>query len=404
LSAERNRRKFCRGRDVRARFHDVRVGEAAVDTPQVRHPQRAESRSTLARMRDQLDLTEPRPLVTTNVFWRHAAQFATVGIFLIMFGALLDFARPVVLPIVSAAVFGTMLGPLARLATKRGIPPALFAVAAVGFFLLLLQAITVMVSAPLVDWIGKTPELVNAIKGKLQGLERGLAAFHSLQSLLGTGGSGLQIDLAGLVQPTVVFLSPTIGELLIFFTTLFFFLLDRDGLRKHMILLFKDQEDRLRVIRILNDLERNLSRYIGTVTVINLAIGVITAVGAWLLGFNTPVLFGALAFVCNYIPYIGPAIVTVALFAVGLISFPSLAYAAIAPALFVALTTFEGHIVTPNIVGRRLTLNPLGVFLSLAFWTWLWGPIGAFLSVPFLIFGLVIVRHLLVADDVELPD
>ena len=191
---------------------------------------------------------------------------------------------------------------------------------------------------------------------------------------------------------------------MIFFTTLFFVLLDRDSLRKHMILLFKDQDDRLRVIRILNDVERNLSRYIGTVTVINLAIGVITAVGAWLLGFNTPVLFGALAFVCNYIPYIGPAIVTVALFAVGLISFPSLAYAAIAPCLFVALTTFEGHIVTPNVVGRRLTLNPLGVFLSLAFWTWLWGPIGAFLSVPFLIFGLVIVRHLLVADDVELPD
>jgi predicted PurR-regulated permease PerM len=375
-----------------------------VDTPQVRHPQRAESRSTLARMRDQLDLTEPRPLVTTSVFWRQAAQFATVGIFLIMFGAFLDIARPVVLPIVSAAVFGTMLGPLGRLATNRGIPPALFAVAAVGFFLLLLQAITVMVSAPLVDWIGRTPELVNAIKGKLQGLERGLAAFHSLQSLLGNGGSGLQIDLAGLVQPTVVFLSPTIGELLIFFTTLFFVLLDRDSLRKHMILLFKDQDDRLRVIRILNDVERNLSRYIGTVTVINLAIGVITAVGAWLLGFNTPVLFGALAFVCNYIPYIGPAIVTVALFAVGLISFPSLAYAAIAPCLFVALTTFEGHIVTPNIVGRRLTLNPLGVFLSLAFWTWLWGPIGAFLSVPFLIFGLVIARHLLVADDVELPD
>jgi len=375
-----------------------------VDTPQVRHPQRAESRSTLARMRDQLDLTEPRPLVTTSVFWRHAAQFATVGIFLIMFGAFLDIARPVVLPIVSAAVFGTMLGPLGRRATNRGIPPALFAVAAVGFFLLLLQAITVMVSAPLVDWIGKAPELVNAIKGKLQGLERGLAAFHSLQSLLGNGGSGLQIDLAGLVQPTVVFLSPTIGELLIFFTTLFFVLLDRDSLRKHMILLFKDQDDRLRVIRILNDVERNLSRYIGTVTVINLAIGVITAVGAWLLGFNTPVLFGALAFVCNYIPYIGPAIVTVALFAVGLISFPSIAYAAIAPCLFVALTTFEGHIVTPNIVGRRLTLNPLGVFLSLAFWTWLWGPIGAFLSVPFLIFGLVIVRHLLVADDVELPD
>jgi predicted PurR-regulated permease PerM len=374
-----------------------------VDTSQVRPPQRAETKSTLAQMRDQLDLTEPQPLVTTSVFWRQAAQFATVGIFLIMFGAFLDIARPVVLPIVSAAVFGTMLGPLARMATKRGIPPALFAVAAVAFFLLLVQAITIMVTAPLIDWVGKAPELVNVIKSKMQALESGLATFHSLQSLLGSR-PGIQIDLAGLVQPTVVFLTPTIGELLIFFTTLFFVLLDRDSLRKHMIMLFKDQDDRLRVIRILNDVERNLSRYIGTVTVINLAIGAITTIGAWILGFSTPMLFGALAFVCNYVPYIGPAIVTAVLFAVGLVSFPSLAYAAIAPALFVALTTFEGHIVTPNIVGRRLTLNPLGVFLSLAFWTWLWGPIGAFLSVPFLIFGLVIVRHLLVVDEVELPD
>jgi predicted PurR-regulated permease PerM len=374
-----------------------------VDTPQTRPPARTESKSTLAQMRDDLDLTEPRPLVTTSVFWRQAAQFATVGIFLIMFGAFLDIARPVILPIVSAAVFGTMLGPLARMATRRGIPAALFAVAAVAFFLLVVQAITIMVTAPLIDWIGKAPELVNVIKSKMQALESALATFHSLQSLLGSR-QGIQIDLAGLVQPTVVFLTPTIGELLIFFTTLFFVLLDRDSLRKHMILLFKDQDDRLRVIRILNDVERNLSRYIGTVTVINLAIGAITTIGAWILGFNTPLLFGALAFVCNYVPYIGPAVVTLALFAVGLISFPSLAYSAIAPALFVALTTFEGHIVTPNIVGRRLTLNPLGVFLSLAFWTWLWGPIGAFLSVPFLIFGLVIVRHLLVNDEVELPD
>jgi predicted PurR-regulated permease PerM len=320
-----------------------------------------------------------------------------------MFGAILDIARPIILPIASAAVFGTMLGPLARLAAKRGIPAWLFALSTVSFFLLLLQAITVMVSAPLVDWIGRAPELAQVIKSKLQALESGLAAFHSLQSVLG-GSSGIKVDLTGLVQPAVGFVTPTIGELLIFLTTLFFVLLDRVDLRKHMILLFNDPDDRLRVIRILNDVERNLSRYIGTVTVINLAIGVITAAGAWLLGFKTPLLFGALAFVCNYVPYIGPAIVTAVLFAVGLISFPSLAYAAIAPALFVGLTTFEGHVVTPSIVGRRLTLNPLGVFLSLAFWTWLWGPVGAFLSVPFLIFGLVIARHLVVADEGELPD
>jgi predicted PurR-regulated permease PerM len=313
-------------------------------------------------VRDQPD-THPHPHVMPTTFWRQAAQVATVGIFLILFGAFLDLARVVLLPVIAA-----------------------------------------MVMAPLIDWIGRMPELAGTLRSKLEAIERGVAAFQSLQSVFGHVNSGLSIDLAALLQPTVAFLTPTIGELLIFFTTLFFVLLDRVDLRKHIILLFKDQDDRLRVIRIMNDLERKLSRYIGTVTVINLAIGAITALGAWAVGLPNPVLFGALAYVCNYVPYIGPAVVVVVLFAAGLVAFPSIAYATIAPLLFVGLTTIEGHLVTPNIVGRRLTLSPLGVFLSLAFWTWLWGPVGAFLSVPFLILGLVIVRHLFGADEGELPE
>ncbi len=364
----------------------------------------AQGRPSVVRMRDQLELSDPRPAVTPATFWRQASQLATVGIFLIMFGAFLDLARAVLLPIVAAAVIGTMLSPLGRMAAKRGIPSGLFATAAVGFFLLLAQGLTAMVTAPLIDWIGRMPELAAILRTKLQALERGLATLHSLESMFGATKTGMSIDVGALLQPTVAFLTPTIGELLIFLTTLFFILLDRADLRKNLILVFKDQEDRLLAIRIINDLERNLSRYIGVVTVINLGIGVITAFGAWMVGLPSPVLFGALAYVCNYVPYIGPAVVVVVLFAAGLVSFPSLAYASLAPLMFVALTTIEGHVVTPNIVGRRLTLSPLGVFLSLAFWTWLWGPVGAFLSVPFLILGLVIVRHLFGADEGELPE
>jgi len=364
----------------------------------------AQARPSVARIRDRPEPPDPPPAVAPAAFWRQAAQIATVGIFLIMFGAFLDLARALLLPIVCAAVVGTMLGPLGQMAARRRVPAWAFALAAVGFFLLFAQVIAAMVMAPLVDWIGRMPELAGILRNKMAALERGMAAFQSLQSVFGHVNSGLSIDLSALLQPTVAFLSPTIGELLIFLTTLFFVLLDRADLRRHMILVFKDQEDRLSVIRIINDLERNLSRYIGTVTVINLGVGAITAFGAWMLGFSSPVLFGALAFVCNYVPYIGPAVIVVVLFAAGLVSFPSLAYAAVAPLLFVALTTIEGHVVTPNIVGRRLTLSPLAVFLSLAFWTWLWGPVGAFLSVPFLILGLVIVRHLFGEDEGELPE
>jgi len=357
-----------------------------------------------ARVRDQLDITDPHPLVAPGLLWRHAAQLATVGIFLILFCAVLDLARLVLLPITAAAVIGTMLGPLARMAANRGLPAWLFATLAVVFFLLVLQGITVMISAPLVDWAGRVPELIALIRGKLEAFKGWVANFHALQAMLGGRGGGVTIDIGALVQPAVAFLTPTIGELLLFFTTLFFVLLDRDDMRKYVILLFGDQEDRLRVIRILNDVERNLARYIGTVTLINLAVGALTALGTWLLGFPSPALFGALAFVCNYIPYLGPAVVVVVLFLAGIVSFPSLAYAAVAPCLFVALATLEGHVITPSVVGRRLTLNPLGVFLNLAFWTWLWGPVGTFLSVPLLIFGLVIMRHLVVEDEGELPE
>ncbi|HEY5215755.1 MAG TPA: AI-2E family transporter, partial [Pseudolabrys sp.] len=91
------------------------------------------------------------------------------------------------------------------------------------------------------------------------------------------------------------------------------------------------------------------------------------------------------------------------LFGVGLIQFPTLTHALIAPVFFIGLSTLEGNFITPTIVGRRLTLSPLGVFLSLIFWTWMWGPVGAFLATPLLIIGIVAAHHLFPRDDVSLP-
>jgi predicted PurR-regulated permease PerM len=129
----------------------------------------------------------------------------------------------------------------------------------------------------------------------------------------------------------------------------------------------------------------------------------VVAVGAWLLGLPSPVIFGFLAALLNYIPYIGPACMVFILFGAGLVSFPSLGQALMVPAAFVGLTTVEGQFLTPAILGHQLTLNPLTIFLSLAFWAWLWGPIGAFLAVPIAIIGLVTVTHLF-PDESKLPE
>jgi predicted PurR-regulated permease PerM len=114
--------------------------------------------------------------------------------------------------------------------------------------------------------------------------------------------------------------------------------------------------------------------------------------------------FGLLAALLNYMPYIGPALMVLVLFGVGLVTFPSLGQAVVAPLGFVALTTAEGHFITPRIVGRCSTLNPLLVFLALAFWTWMWGPLGAFLAVPLSIILLFVVQHLFPVDDARLPE
>jgi predicted PurR-regulated permease PerM len=140
------------------------------------------------------------------------------------------------------------------------------------------------------------------------------------------------------------------------------------------------------------------------VTMINAALGVIVALGAWLLGLPNPAIFGLLAALLNYVPYVGPAVMVVVLFGVGLVTFPFLGQALLAPAGLLALTTMEGHFITPTIVGRRLTLNPLLVLLALAFWTWIWGPFGAFLATPLCIIGLVVFNHLFPTDDAKLPE
>jgi predicted PurR-regulated permease PerM len=154
----------------------------------------------------------------------------------------------------------------------------------------------------------------------------------------------------------------------------------------------------------MNDIEGSLSTYLLTITAINFCLGLATIAMTYYIGLSAPVIWGALAFVLNYIPYIGPGIMEVALFSMGLLVFSTLAPALIAPLLFMALTFVEGHFITPNIVGRQMTMNALAVFLGLAFWTWLWGPIGAFLATPILIMANVAMHHLYPTRSGTLPD
>jgi predicted PurR-regulated permease PerM len=237
-------------------------------------------------------------------------------------------------------------------------------------------------------------------------LDRPLAALRELQEVLvPASGTSVAVESSqwGMVTPVVAFVTPAVAQLTLLFVTLIFFLATQIDFRRYMASFFTSRDAKLRFIRITNDIEDNLAVYVATVTAINFGLGVAVALGAWLFGLPNPIILGILAMVLNYIPYIGAACMTVVLLGVALVTFPSLGYALVPPAAFVGLATIEGQFITPAVLGQRLTLNPLAVLLSLAFWAWLWGPIGAFLAVPLTIMGLVALHHLFPPDESKLP-
>lgn len=333
--------------------------------------------------------------------------FALVGLLTICVVAVLYVAKVFFLPVVMAFIVGTMLSPAAAYLEKRHIPRSVSAVLIVTAVCGLAVFIVGLISAPLMEWSTRLPELGMMLKEKLHLFDRPIALWHQFQNMFGESSSlattPMQLPKIEWMQPAVEFLSPTFTEILLFFATLVLFVASWKDLRRTLIMTFGDRDTRLRMLRILNEIEVSLGGYLLTVTLINMGVGVLTGLICAVTGMPNPAGLGALAATLNYFPIIGPVAMFVILTAVGVLSFPTLMAGLIAPLAFVGLTFLEGHFVTPTIIGRRLSLNALAVFIALAFWTWLWGPMGGFLSSPLLIVGLVLKEHLMPTETPQLP-
>jgi predicted PurR-regulated permease PerM len=381
----------------------LRAGKPAVASPaKEERPDKRKAEQPSAALK----ITDPEPLKRRSVAWRDAAQFATVGVFLVLLIAAVELARPILVPVTSALVIGFMLGPLSKRAERYKIPSLVSAIVFWLFVVGALYLIIVTVSGAIIDVADKTPDVGRNIRDKLQVFNRPMAALQDLRNAIlpsGSADTGVTVDLLSIATPALTFLTPAVGQIVAFLGTLFFFLLGRTQLRHVIVIFFENRDARLRMLRILNDIETNLTSYLSVVVVINFFVGLAAAAIALLVGLPNAPAWGVLAFILNFIPYIGALIMQVVLFLVGLIVFPTLGQALIAPLLYLVFTTLEGHFITPSIMGKRLFLNPLTVFLALIFWTWLWGPMGAFLAVPLLIMMLVAINHLFPSDDPVLP-
>ena len=329
--------------------------------------------------------------------------FALVALLVISVVAVLYVAKAFFLPVVTAFVVGTMLSPAAKYLERLRIPRSVSAVLIVAAAGAGVAFIVGLISSPLMEWSHRLPELGSLLKDKLHVFDRPLALWQQLQGMLGGSETAFQMPKFDWVQPAVEFLSPTFTEFMLFFATLVLFLASWKDLRRALIMNFGDHATRLRTLRILNEIEGHLGGYLLTVTMINLGVGAATGIICAITGMPNPAGLGALAAALNFFPIIGPVAMFVILTVVGVIAFSTLGAGLIAPLAFIGITFLEGHFVTPTIIGRRLELNALAVFMALAFWTWLWGPMGGFLSSPLLIVALVLKEHLMPVDSPQLP-
>ena len=331
--------------------------------------------------------------------------FALVALLIIAVVAVLYIAKAFFLPITMAFIVGTMLSPAASLLERYRIPRSLGAVLIVTAVGAATSFVVGLIASPVMEWSTRLPELGARFREKLHVLDRPLALWRELQGMVGGSDtlSSLQLPKFEWVQPTLEFLSPTFAEFLLFVATLILFIASWKDLRRALVMTFGDRTARLRTLRILNEIEEHLGNYLLLVTMINVGVGIITGIICAVTGMPNPAGLGALAATLNFVPIIGPVAMWTVLVVVGVIAFPTIGGGLMAAALFAVMTFMEGHFITPTIVGRRLELNALAVFIALAFWTWLWGPMGAFLASPLLIVALILKEHLMPVDAPQLP-
>lgn len=328
-------------------------------------------------------------------------KFATISLFVMALGVTLYVGQYILAPIVAGILVGFTFGPVSSRLERWGVSPPLASCAIVLASIVAAGALLLSLAVPLEDWSGRVPEIVQAVEAQWQKLKGPITRIKQVEEQVAKAAEGepaqplqVRVEPPGIVTNLISSASDIVTRLLIFLATFYFFLATRTSLKRSSLRFLPTRRLQFEVARIIRDTESYLSRYVATITAINIAFGVCIGLAMYFLGLPQPYLWGAMAMILNYAPYVGPAVMAIALLGVGLLTFTDSVWA-FAPALiYVLLNGLEGQFITPTIVGESLTLNPLVVFVSIAFWLWLWGPIGAFLAVPILIIGTMTLYHL----------
>lgn len=330
-----------------------------------------------------------------------ASQLSLVVLASLAMIAALDLASDLAAPMVFALVMGVVLSPLSQMWERLGLSSAFGALASLILSLVFLGGLVLLLQPLVAQMVDQAPkvwadlqDVIKAVRGLLQGITD--AARDVSQATVPAASAQEAPPSApaeGVGVPTVtdaLMIAPALAaQIVTFIGTLFFFLLTRNEIYNWVARRLSTPANRGTVAARLRDAERIVSRYFLTITMINAGLGLATAGLLQALGLPGALLWGIIAFLVNYIVYLGPAVLILALTFAGVAAFDGAL--ALVPAIgFAALNFCEGQFITPALVGKRMEMNALVVFVSLLFGIWLWGAIGGIVAIPLMLWAIVL--------------
>ena len=348
--------------------------------------------------------TEPNVGKLSSLLGEHAdaRHVALVGLFVLAVFYTLHLAQAFVLPIVLAVLLDFMLSPVVRALKKRRIPEPVGAGLIILGLLGALGAGGWYLAEPAADWIRRVPESTAAVQRKLQtmrgSVEQVTKAAEQVEKATEVAASeGVrQVEIKGpslskqLFGGTASLLS---GATVVLFLT-YFLLAVGDLFLQKLVAVLPQFKDKKTAVSIARETEAQISVYLFTSTLINVGVGVVTAIAMWLVGMPNAALWGVVAAVLNFVPYVGALVNMVVLALAAFVTFDSVSRALLVPAVFFGINLIEGNLVTPMILGRRMRLNTVALFIGFVFWWYIWGVAGAILAVPMLAALKIICDHI----------
>lgn len=321
-----------------------------------------------------------------------------IGLFLAL-PFVLQAGSIIFLPFVAAIVLSIVLSPLADRLAAWGVPNVVASFLALALALALLVLTIALILQPALDLFDRVPAMFSKISSEVSQMRSNFDWLNDLNRQLGrmTGNTAARevVVVAPSVIEQVAFATPSLVlEVLLTLLVTFFMIEARMRMRRHLLLDRVTFGASLKAARTIRDVQDRVASYILTVALINFCMGAIVAAGAWALGMEAPIMWGGLAAVLNFLPYIGPLtmVAVLALFSLG--TTDNLLVGLVPPAAFLALHTIEANVVTPSILGARFTMNPVLILFSISYFSWIWGITGALLSIPILITLTALFEHI----------